>query len=150
MPTTYTKLLYHIVFSTKRREPLILPIIKEDLYEELRRIIRDQRGEPIEIGGTADHVHVVAKLRSEPSLAKVMQQLKGASSSFVNQLGKYTAKFYWQEGYGAFTVSPGALGDLRAYVRNQVEHHRVHSFQEEFLKFLHEHEIEYDEQYLWD
>jgi REP element-mobilizing transposase RayT len=150
MPNTYTKLLYHIIFSTKRREPLILPLIRDDLYGEIRRIIREQRGETIEIGGMADHIHIVAKLRADPSVAKVVQFIKGGSSSFVNQLDKYKTKFYWQEGYGAFTVSPPALPDVKAYVRNQQEHHRVHSFQDELRRFLKSYEIEYDENYLWD
>jgi REP element-mobilizing transposase RayT len=116
----------------------------------MRRIIREQRGEPIEIGGIADHVHVVAKLRAEPSVAKFVQLLKGGSSSHVNQLEKFKTKFYWQEGYSAFTVSHGSLDHLRAYVRNQEEHHRFHSFEEEYRRILDENGVEYDERYLWD
>lgn len=150
MPNTYTRLLYHLVFSTKRREPLILPRFRAPLYDQLRQILHNNGGEALEIGGMPDHVHVVARLMPEPSVAKLMQMLKGGSSAWLNQLEDYPAKFYWQEGYGAFTVSPPQLEGVREYVRNQEEHHRVHSFQEEYRKFLDTYGVEYDERYLWD
>lgn len=150
MPNTYTKLLYHIVFSTKRREPLIQTFIQEELYEELRPITRSQHGIPLEVGGMADHVHLVAWLRPDQAVSKVVQHIKGGSSSWLNQQEKYPGKFYWQEGYGAFTVSPPQLAVILEYVQNQAEHHRYHSFQEEYRKFLDQYEIAYDERYIWE
>jgi len=104
----------------------------------------------LEIGGTADHVHLVSKFKSEPSLAQMIKTFKAKSSKWVNELPDQIDRFSWQTGYGAFTVSASQLSKVIHYVKNQEEHHRVVSFKDEFVKLLKKHGIEYDERYLWD
>jgi len=150
MAGSYTKLLYHIVYSTKQRKPLIVPSLQENLYSYIGGIIRGEGGTLIEIGGVSDHVHLITKLRSEPSVAQIIKTFKSKSSGWVNTQSRLRKRFSWQTGYGAFTVSPSQLPKLVQYVRTQEEHHRKLSFKEEFVALLKKHGIEYDERYLWD
>jgi putative transposase len=94
------------------------------------------------IGGTADHCHVLLSLAATIPLAKAVQLLKGASSKWMNE--KHTKGFAWQEGYGAFTVGVSQKPNTIAYIQSQAEHHRTHSFEEEFTAFLRKHGIDYD------
>ncbi|MGZ5432902.1 MAG: IS200/IS605 family transposase [Thermoanaerobaculia bacterium] len=148
MPSTHTSLHYHLVFSTRERVPSIRPDIRERVHSYLGGVIRGMGGTPLEVGGIADHVHLVIGLKPTHVLADVMRVLKGDSSKWVHmELG--VRDFAWQDGYGAFTVSKSAVDAVREYVRNQEEHHRKRTFQEEYLEFLEKMAIEYDERYLW-
>ncbi len=149
MANTYSNLLYHLVFSTKQRLPLILPEWQSELYQYIGGIIRNERGSLIEIGGTSDHVHLIVKLKTEMILSDLLRHIKGGSSKWLNERLGNQSRFAWQDGYGAFTVSESQLGKLIEYVRNQEEHHRIKTFQEEYLDFLKHNAIEYDEKYLW-
>ena len=150
MASTYTNLLYHIVFSTKNREALIVPRLREELYPYIGGIIRGEGGTLLEIGGMPDHIHVVAKFKADPSVALMIKTFKAKSSKWVNERPGRKGRFAWQTGYGAFTVSASQLAKVRQYVRDQEEHHRVVSFKEEFITLLKKHGVEYDERYLWD
>ena len=148
MPSTHVSLTYHIVFSTKNREPLILPPWRPRLYEYLGGCIRTAGGVCLEVGGTVDHVHLMAGLKATHCVADVLRDIKRATSLWVHEaIG--IARFAWQEGYGAFTVSGHDAGGLVDYIRGQEEHHRHLTFQEEYRQFLSEYGIEYDERYLW-
>ena len=103
-----------------------------------------------EIGGMPEHIHVVAKFKAEPSVAEMIKTFKAKSSKWVNERPDQQGRFSWQTGYGAFTVSASQLATVRQYVRNQEEHHRLVSFQEEFVALLKKHGIQYDERYLSD
>jgi REP element-mobilizing transposase RayT len=150
MANTYSSLLYHFVFSTKKREPLITRDFKDDLYSYMGGIIRGENGSLIEIGGRADHVHILARMKSEPSVAVLIKTVKSKSSKWVNERSDFQGRFGWQTGYGAFTVSPSQLQKVREYIRNQQEHHRGRTFQEEYIELLKRHGIEFDERYVWD
>ncbi|MBC8875313.1 MAG: IS200/IS605 family transposase [Planctomycetes bacterium] len=150
MAGTFTKLLYHAVYSTKHREPLIVPSLRDRLYEYIGGIIRGEGGVLLEIGGTPDHIHWVARLKTEPSVAVMLKTVKAKSSKWVNEQTDHQGKFAWQRGYGAFTVSVSQLPKVNRYVRSQEEHHRVKAFKEEFIGLLEKHGIEYDERYVWD
>jgi putative transposase len=150
MAQSLTNLLYHLVFSTKHRQPLIVPNLRPELYKYLGGIIRGEGGILLEIGGMPDHVHLVAKLKADVSVADMLRRIKANSSKWVNQQRKQRQRFSWQAGYGAFTVSQSQLTAVGKYVHTQEEHHRKKSFQEEFLQLLKKHHIEYDERYLWD
>jgi REP element-mobilizing transposase RayT len=102
----------------------------------------------LEVGGIADHVHLLVGLKTTHCLADVMRTLKGDSSRWMHDEMRMP-KFEWQEGYGAFTVSASNVAAVREYVRNQEQHHRKRSFQDEYREFLAKHEIEFDERYLW-
>jgi REP element-mobilizing transposase RayT len=150
MAGTYSNLLYHLVFSPKGREPLIRPEFREGLYEYLGGIVRGEKGTTIEIGGMPDHLHLLVALKTELSLAEFTKILKAKSSKWVNEQRLLKDRFSWQVGYGAFTVSHSQRDKVQHYIRNQAEHHRVVTFQEEFLQFLHKHRIEYDPQRIWE
>jgi putative transposase len=150
MAGTYTNLLYHIVFSTKDRVPLIREEFREDLYQYMGGIVRGARGTVIEIGGMPDHIHLLTVMRTEPSVAEFVKVVKAKSSKWVNDGGLLKGRFSWQVGYGAFTVSHSQIGKVRKYIQNQTEHHRTITFQEEFLEFLHRHKIEYDPVRIWE
>jgi REP element-mobilizing transposase RayT len=150
MAGTFTNLLYHVVFSTKHREPLITSPIRRDLYAYMGGIVRGEGGSLLEIGGMPDHVHLVVRFRAEPSVATMVKTVKAKSSGWLNQHPKRPGRFYWQTGYGAFTVSVSQLAVVMKYVQTQETHHRRKSFREEFCALLDRHGIEYDERYLWD
>ena len=150
MAHTYTQLLAHIVFSTKYRYPFIDAELQQRLFPYMGGIIRELDGKPILINGPADHVHILARLPARTAISDVLRTIKSNSSLWVHEEFHSRSKFGWQTGYGAFNVSPRDLDTVRNYIANQEEHHRKLTFQEEFLKFLKEYEIEYDEKYLWD
>lgn len=148
MPSTHTSLHYHLVFSTKDRVSSIRPDIRDRVHAYLGGVIRGIGGAPLEVGGIADHVHLVIGLKPTHLLADVMRVLKSDSSKWIHaELG--IRDFAWQEGYAAFTVSKSAIEAVREYVRNQEEHHRKRTFQEEYVEFLRKMGIDYDERYLW-
>jgi putative transposase len=150
MPSTHTNLLYHIVFSTKCRIPLITKNIQEELYRYIGGIIRGEGGISLEIGGTIDHIHLLTKFKPAISISEMLARIKANSSKWVNENNMKLRKFGWQEGYGAFSVSESQIGAVGKYIRGQEEHHRKQTFQEEYVALLKRHGIEYDERYLWD
>lgn len=150
MPSSLTNLLFHVVFSTKRRQPEIDPGFREDLYAYLGGIIRSEKGKLIEIGGTSDHVHILARFSPAVSVSDMLKIIKGSSSRWVNKSGKRPSGFAWQKGYGAFSVSESGCQAVVNYIRNQEEHHRKIRFQDEFKLLLDKHQVEYNEEYLWD
>jgi putative transposase len=150
MPSTFTNLLYHIVFSTKQREPLITEDFQEELYKYIGGIIRAEGGILLEIGGIDDHVHLLAKIKPSISISEMLNKIKANSSKWVNENQKTSRRFAWQEGYAAFTVSESQAPHVREYIRNQVEHHQKISFQEEFIAILEKHGVSYDPRYIWD
>jgi REP element-mobilizing transposase RayT len=150
MPSTYTNLLYHIVFSTKERVPLIADDWQEELYRYIGGIIRAEGGVQLEIGGIDDHVHILAKFKPAISVSEMLNKIKANSSKWANDHKMKMRKFAWQEGYAAFSVSESQVPNLVTYIRNQAEHHRKQTFQEEFVALLKRHGIEYDPKYLWD
>ncbi len=149
MGSTLTNLLYHIIYSTKGREPTIIPEIRDELYRYIGGIIKGEGGVLLEIGGMPDHVHLVTKLKPVHSLSEFMQKVKGNSSKWLNEQNLGTGRFSWQDGYGAFLVSESQLSTVTRYVKEQEKHHHRLSFKDEFVQFLKRHEVEYDERYLW-
>ncbi len=148
MPSTHLSLHYHLVFSTKNREPWFAPSIRPRVHEYLGGIIRAMGGVAHAVGGMGDHIHVFAGLRATHCLADVMRELKSDSSRWVH--GElHLHGFAWQEGYGGFTVGAPDIETVRSYVLNQTEHHRVKTFQEEYVAMFQRGMVEYDEKYLW-
>ena len=149
MSHTFVNALFHCVFSTKRRQPLIKPALRERLWPMMGGIAREQGLKALAIGGVEDHVHLLLSLSSTVPLAKAIQMIKGASSKWVHDTFPKHRLFAWQEGYGAFSIGVSQIDATRAYIRSQPEHHRQATFQEEFISFLKKHGIEYDERYVW-
>jgi REP element-mobilizing transposase RayT len=146
---SYISSYFHCVFSTKERRPLITPELRERLWPFLGGIARQNKMKAIEIGGVADHVHILISLPSTMAVAKAMQLIKGGSSKWIHETFPDQREFAWQDEYGAFSVSVSQLDKIIAYIQGQEEHHRRVTFQEEFRSLLEKHRIEYDERYLW-
>ncbi len=147
MPSTYLSLYYHLVFSTKSREPRIVSSWRSNLHKYMAGIVEGLGGQCEIIGCTADHVHLLVRLRATHTLADFMRELKKASSIWVHEDLQDRA-FAWQEGYAAFTVSASAADEVRRYIENQEEHHRDRSFLEELKIMLQRSGVKYDERYL--
>jgi len=150
MAHTFTKLLYHAVFSTKGRSPTIDAELKPRLHAYLGGIVGELGGKAILVGGTADHVHLLASLSAKTAPADVLRIVKTNSSRWVHEEWRRRGGFAWQTGYAAFTVSQSAADAVKRYIAGQEEHHRRMSFDEELLALLNRHGIDYDERYLLD
>jgi len=146
---SYVSAYFHCVFSTKERRPLITPDLRGRLWPFLGGIARQNKMTALEIGGVADHVHILLSLPATIPISKAMQLIKGGSSKWIHETFPDQWQFAWQEEYGAFSVSVSQLDKIIAYIRRQPEHHRKLTFQEEFLMLLKKHGVEYDERYLW-
>lgn len=147
MPSTFLSLHYHLVFSTKHREPFINPEWLPRLHQYIGGTINGLGARSEIVGGIADHVHILAELRATHTLADFMRELKKASSIWVHDEIKLR-DFAWQEGYAAFTVSASAVDDVRHYIENQEEHHRKRTFREELEIMLQRAGVAYDPKYL--
>jgi putative transposase len=148
MPHTYTNLLAHIVFGAKDRMPLISPEIKPRLHAYMGGIVRELGGKAYIVNGTNDHVHLLVNTPPSLSLSDAIRVIKTNSSRWVKgQRG--AAKFGWQPGYAAFSVSQSNVKAVAAYIEGQEEHHRRISFRDEYVGFLKRHGLEFEERFLW-
>ena len=148
MPQSYTRLLYHIVFSTKNREPWIDAVWRDELHAYIGGIVRNRKGELLVAGGIPDHIHLLMRLAADRSISDVVRDIKSNSSGWLHERG--VMPFAWQDGYGAFTLSPSAIPGVTAYINNQAEHHAKESFRDEFLTMLVESGTEHDPKSLWE
>ena len=150
MASTLTNLLFHVVFSTKMRQNLINPEMSEQLYPYIGGIIRTEKGKLIQIGGTANHIHILARFAPSVDVSEMLRRIKGNSSKWINEKRFCQTRFAWQRGYAAFSVSESVWLKVSEYIKNQEEHHKKMTFKEEFILLLKKHHVEYDERYLWD
>ena len=148
--STFTNLLFHIVYSTKFRKPVIEKSWQDDLYGYVGGIIRDHKGTLLCMGGVRDHVHLLAKLSATIAVSDMLRLIKSNSSKMVNETMTPRIPFEWQPGYAAFSVSESQYPDVRKYILNQEEHHRKKSFEEEFIELLEKHNIAYDPRYVFE
>lgn len=150
MPQSLTKLYAHLIFSTKNRQPFLDDAIRPRVHAYLATIIRDLDSPWVVVGGVADHVHILFDMGKMYAPVEFVEVTKRESSKFIKTFGTQYQKFYWQRGYGMFSVGPAYRDEAEAYVNNQEEHHHAKSFQEEFRAFLVKYGVAYDEQYVWD
>lgn len=150
MPQSLTKLYAHLIFGTRNRYPFLDEAIRERVHGYVATVIRSLDSPYVVVGGVADHVHVLFDMGKMRAPVEFVEQAKRESSKFVKTLGAKYRDFYWQRGYGMFSVSPTHLADTEKYVRTQEEHHRKRTFQEEFRGFMRRYGIEFDERYVWD
>jgi len=150
MPQSLVRNYMHIIFSTKNRRPLINPQIENELYRYLGGICHNLDCTPIKIGGHSDHVHILCLLSKKIALIKLLEEVKTDSSKWMKTMGEDLTDFYWQNGYGAFSVNPSEVDKVIQYIANQKEHHQKKSFQDEYRAFLKKYKVEYDERYVWD
>jgi putative transposase len=149
MPQSLVKILVHIVFSTKERQRIITPQIEPQLYGYISGIITNNRGRMIIAGGDADHIHVLASI-GRIDIAELVGDIKRESSSWIKRQDKRFENFYWQRGYGAFSIGQSQVPNVSKYIRNQKEHHKTQTYQNEFRALCSKYEIEIDERYCWD
>jgi putative transposase len=145
---TSGNILLHLIYSTRGRRPLIKPDFRAELFAYLGGIIREMHGTALIVNGTADHVHMLIRVRPSHSAAEIARVVKANSSRWVHE--KWDRDFAWQTGYGVFSVSESNVADVTKYIAGQEEHHRKHTFQEEFVAFLTKNNVAYDERYIWD
>ena len=150
MAQTLVKQYTHIIFSTKNREKLILPSIENELHLYLGGTCNNLECPTVKVGGHLDHVHILCVLSKKITLMDLLGQIKSYSSKWIKTKGESFKDFYWQGGYGAFSVSAGHVDALIEYIENQHAHHAKVSFKEEFIQILKKNNVEYDERYLWD
>lgn len=149
MAGTFTELYYHLIFSTKHRQPFLNDSIHPRLYEFLGGIARKDEGILLKAGGVADHLHLLVSLPPKLAPSDHLRALKSKSSRWLKENFEELEKFSWQEGFGGFTVSPSNLDKVSDYIANQREHHRKQTYKEEFRDFLTRHKIEFDEETIW-
>jgi REP-associated tyrosine transposase len=150
MAHSYVMLVLHIVFSTKGRVPFIGERHRDPLYEYIGGIIRSERGTLLAVGGMPDHVHLLARFRASVSVSEMLKLIKGRSSHWMNGLPDLGARFDWQEGYAAFSVSESQIATVRRYILTQEQHHARRTFHQEITTLLRRHGFEFDEQDLLD
>ncbi len=146
--STYTQIIYQIVFGTKRRERTLTKENRDELFKYIAGLLSNKKCHLYRIGGVEDHIHIVTDLHPTVALASLVKDIKLASSEYIKTSKLFTNFNGWQEGYGAFTYSTKEKERLIAYVMNQEIHHAKISFRDEYLALLSEHEIEFDERYL--
>jgi putative transposase len=151
MPQSLAQVYLHIVFSTKGRVPSLKDAaIRDALHHYLGGICRKIECPSLRIGGTEDHVHLAIRLGRVISIAELLKELKQDSSKWLKTQSSELRDFHWQNGYGAFSVSPGHVERLIQYIASQMEHHKTESFQDEFRRLLRTYGLEWDERYVWD
>lgn len=150
MPTSYSNIMVHIIFSTKNRENAIPRSIAQELHAYIGGICRKLKCPILAVGGPEDHVHAVASLTRTIPVSELVQKIKSGSSRWIKTKGRDCADFAWQAGYGAFSIGQSQLEHAVRYIAGQIEHHKSTTFKEEFLAFLKKYNIEYDPQWLWD
>ncbi|MEI6534631.1 MAG: IS200/IS605 family transposase [Verrucomicrobiaceae bacterium] len=150
MPQSLAKLYVHLVFSTKNRDRVLLDDVRPDLHAYIGGTLNGMGCGPVEINTEPDHAHVLFLLSRTEALSDVVGGLKKSATEWLRARSPNYSRFHWQAGYGAFSVSQSALDDVRAYIRDQREHHRGRTFQDEFRALLQKYEIEFDERYVWD
>jgi REP element-mobilizing transposase RayT len=148
MPGTHSNLLYHIVYSTKGRAELMKGEAQQRIHEYLGGIVRSEGGVAYQVGGMADHVHLLVRWRTDESPATLLRQMKCNSSRWIHETFPMMSAFAWQEGYAAFTVSQSQKDAVARYIANQEMHHRGRSFEDELVELLKAHQVEYDPRYL--
>ncbi|MFC1596430.1 IS200/IS605 family transposase [Planctomycetota bacterium] len=150
MAQSLAKILVHIVFSTKGRQRFICEEIREELHAYLVGVLRNHDSPALLVNSVDDHVHILCRLSKNHAVRTIVEEVKKASSKWIKTKGEAFREFYWQSGYGAFSVSPSKVDSVKPYIADQKEHHRRMTFEEEFRKILQKHGIEYDERYVWD
>ncbi len=148
MPNTYSQIYLHYVFSPKYRQGLISPEFEEELYKYITGIVKNLDQHLIRINGMPDHVHLLVRLRPSLAPSKFIQTVKTNSSSWITDNKMIKGNFSWQTGGGIFSVSHRNVPELIKYIENQKEHHKGHSFKEEYLNLLSKSGISFEKEYL--
>lgn len=140
----------HIVFSTKHREALIHPPYEGELHAYIGGTCKELECPVLIVGGYTDHIHILCMLSTKLPLMTLVQKVKAASSKWMKTKDQSLENFFWQDGYGAFSVNPSEVDVVVKYIKNQHEHHRQKNFKEEYTAFLKKYNVSFDERYVWE
>lgn len=150
MGQSLVKNYVHLVFNTKYRQHLIYPPYEAKLHSYMGGICKSLECHPIKIGGYTNHVHILCMLSTKMALMKLLEEVKSHSSKWMKTKHESLKNFYWQDGYGAFSVNPSQVDIVIAYIANQHKHHDKKTFEDEYRTFLNKYKVDYDERYVWD
>lgn len=150
MPQSLSRILIHLVFSTKNRERVLSPGIQSELHPYLAGILDNIQCPSLQVGGVEDHVHMLFGLSRTRTMADVVETVKTSSSKWIKTKDAGSADFRWQSGYGAFSVSQSDADAVISYIRNQARHHQKMTFQDEYRRLLERYQVAFDERYMWD
>jgi len=145
MGQSLVKNYIHIIYSTKNRQPFIRQEYEVELYKYLGGVCKAHDCTPIQVGGHLDHVHILCLLSKRMTIADLLEEVKTDSSKWMKKRAAELKNFYWQDGYGAFSVNPREVDMVTEYIQNQREHHSIKTFKDEYLAFLKKYKVEYDE-----
>lgn len=147
MPQSLVKILIHVVFSIKNRADLINPEVEDGLFGYIHGIIENNKSKLILVNGTKDHIHLLISLGKTVDISDLIGDIKRESSIWMKQ---YRKDFYWQEGYGAFSIGQSQIEGVMDYIRRQKQRHAEQDFKNEFRGLLRKYDVEYDERFVWD
>ena len=150
MAGTYSQIYIHAVFAVKGRENLLRKSWREDVFQYMAGIIREKNQKPIIVYGVEDHVHLFIGLKPSMCISDLVRDIKNNTTKYINDRKLVIGHFTWQEGYGVFSYSHSQLDNVYQYILKQEEHHKKTTFREEYISFLKNFEIEYNEKYLFD
>jgi putative transposase len=151
MPQSLTQLNTHIIYSTKDQIGFLRdPGIRKELHAYIASILKTYESIPIIVGGVEDHMHILCIVSQKYALSKIVGETKRTSSKWIKTKGKQYTSFFWQRGFGGFSVSNSQVGNVRRYIENQQNHHKKRTFREEYLEFMRKHNIPFDVRYIWD
>ena len=150
MPQSLSNVLSHIVFSTKDREPLISAAVEPELHKYLAATFLALGSPALSINGTADHIHVLCALSRRIAISDLIEEIKKSSSKWMKSKGPGLRRFYWQSGYGVFSIGESNRGACLLYIARQKIRHRKQTFQEELREILGNYKVKFDERYVWD
>jgi len=148
--STFTNLLFHVVYSTKYRKPIIHFDWQNDLYGYIGGVIRNKKGTLPEIGGIEDHIHLLARFSSTIAASDMLRLIEANSSKEINERDDVKCRFQWQPGFAAFSVGESQVETVRRYICNQRDHHDRVSFADELLTLLQEYNIAFDPRYVFE
>jgi len=149
MPQSLVQNYLHLVFGTKNLAPLIKPKFENQIFGYMAGICKNLESPALKIGGHLNHVHILCCLSKKLSVVEFCKKLKGNSSKWNKTIDPELSDFYWQDGYGAFSVSPSHVDVLKQYIVNQHEHHKKTTFKEEYVGLLKKYNLDYNSEYLW-
>lgn len=150
MPQSLSKVYVHITFSTKHRVNSIDDQIAKPLFEYIGGICKQMECNPVIVGGYRNHIHILCLLSRKVAQMKLLENVKKSSSKWIKTQGSTYSDFYWQDGYGIFSVNPAEIDVVATYIANQETHHKKKDFKNEFRAFLKKYDVPYNEQYVWD
>lgn len=150
MAGTFSQIYIQVVFAVKRRQSLIKAEWKDELFKYITGIVSNKGQKLIAINGISDHIHILIGLKPSCCLSDLVREIKKSSNDFINEKHFSPFKFSWQEGYGAFSYNHSDLSRIIQYIQNQEIHHKKINFRQEYIEFLKDFAIDYEEQYLFE